>query len=474
MQSSIHVAVIGGGISGLATAYYLEREAAEQQIPLAVTVVEKGPVLGGKIATDRHDGFIIEGGPESFVTRKPWAWDLCQELGLGDRIVGTSNGKNYILHDGRPEAVPMNPVAFARSPLLSTSGKLRLLKEPFVKARRDPSDETLGSFIRRRLGDEALENLVGPAVGSIYLSDADEMSLQVTFDRFAEMEREHGSLVKGMFAMMRSRSSSSENKSKQEKPPAFATLRTGLMELVESVADHIQGDILTGTAVSEIALNPAAAPPYTLHLDNGQKLQADIIILALPAFNMADLLAPHDEGIAAQLRSIIYNSVTTVTLSFNESEIEAPFDGFGVVMPAKETSELLAVEGMSVKFPHRAPEGQFVLRAFAGGQNESLVNLPDEELLALVRRELESIFGITAAPTTHRIFRWPQANPQCGVGHLRMMDGIEEQLGEILPNLYLTGSALRGLGIPDCVRQAGDTASQVLAQIKKTSSAAAA
>jgi oxygen-dependent protoporphyrinogen oxidase len=468
METSTHVAIIGGGISGLATAYYLERDAAEQQIPLAVTVIEKVPILGGKIATDRRDGFIIEGGPESFVTRKPWAWELCQELGLAERMVGTSNGKNYILHDGRPEPVPMNPIAFARSPLLSTGGKLRLLKEPFVEARRDPSDETLGSFIRRRLGDEALENLVGPAVGSIYLSDADQMSVQVSFDRFAELEREHGSLVKGMFAMMRSRSGSSKSNSKQEKPPAFATLRTGLMELVESLADHIQGDILTGTAVTEIEHNPTAASPYTLHLDNGQTLHEDIVVLALPAYNMAELLAPYDEGIAEQLRSVIYNSVTTVSLSFNESEIEAPFDGFGVVMPAKETSQLLAVEGMSVKFPHRAPEGQFVLRAFAGGKNESLSDLPDQELLALVRSELQSIFGITATPTIHRIFRWPQANPQCGVGHLRMMDEIEQQLQELLPNLYLTGSALRGLGIPDCVRQAGDTAGQVLTQITQT------
>ncbi|NCF64515.1 MAG: protoporphyrinogen oxidase [Chloroflexi bacterium] len=468
MQSSTQVAIIGGGISGLATAYYLEQDAAEQQVPLAVTVIEKAPVLGGKIATDRRDGFIIEGGPESFVTRKPWAWELCQELGLGDRMVGTKNGKNYILHDGRPQIVPMSPVAFIRSPLLSTGGKLRLFKEPFVEARRDPSDETLGSFIRRRLGDEALENLVGPAVGSIYLSDADQMSVQVSFDRFAELEREHGSLVKGMFSMMRSRRGSSKSNSKQEKPPAFATLRTGLMELVETLADRIQGDILTGTGVSELEHNPGAAPPYALHLDDGQTLHADTVVLALPAYNMAELLAPYDEEIAGQLRSVVYNSVTTVTLSFNEAEIEAPFDGFGVVMPAKESSQLLAVEGMSVKFPHRAPEGQFVLRAFVGGHNQSLARLPDEELLALVRRELESIFGITVTPTIHRIFRWPQANPQCGVGHLRMMDEIEGQLSEMLPNLYLTGSALRGLGVPDCVRQAHDTADQVLAQIKQT------
>ncbi len=468
MQSSNHIAVVGGGISGLTAAYYLERDAAREQMPLTVTLIEKAPLLGGKIATDRQDGFIIEGGPESFVTRKPWAWELCQELGLGERMVGTKNGKNYILHDGRPELVPMSPVSFVRSPLLSTGGKLRLLKEPFVAPRRDPSDETLGSFIRRRLGDEALENLVGPAVGSIYLSDADEMSVQVSFDRFAELEREHGSLVKGMFAMMRSGSGSGKKKSKEQKPPSFATLQTGLMELVESLAAHIEGDILTGTAVTGLTYDATSALPYTLHLDNGQTLQANAVVLALPAYNMAALLEPYDEAIAGQLRTVIYNSVTTVTVAFNAAEIDAPFDGFGVVMPAKETSELLAVEGMSVKFPHRAPEGQFVLRAFVGGHNAAAAALPDEELLALVRRELEAIFGITAEPTITRIFRWPHANPQCGVGHLSMMDGIEQQLGEILPNLYLTGAALRGLGIPDCVRQAGETVDQLLAQVKNS------
>jgi len=471
MQSSINVAVIGGGISGLATAYYLERDAAEARIPLTVTLVEKAPVLGGKIATERRDGFIIEGGPESFVTRKPWAWELCQELGLNERLVGTKNGKNYILHDGRPAIVPMDPVSFIRSPLLTTNGKLRLFKEPFVEARTDPSDETLGSFIRRRLGDEALENLVGPAVGSIYLSDADQMSVQVSFDRFAELEREHGSLVKGMMAMMRSKRKAGGKNGKEEKkakPPSFATLQTGLMELVETLAERIEGDILTGTGVTEIAYDPTNAPPFSLQLDNGQSLQADIVVLALPGYNMADLLAPYDEEIAAELRSVIYNSVTTVTVAFNAAEIRAPFDGFGVVMPAKETSQLLAVEGMSVKFPHRAPEGQFVLRAFVGGHNAKAAALSDRDLLILVRSELLSIFGITAKPTIHSIFRWPQANPQCGVGHLSMMDGIEEQLGEILPNLYLTGAALRGLGIPDCVRQAGETTEKVLANIKET------
>jgi oxygen-dependent protoporphyrinogen oxidase len=476
MQASTRAAVIGGGISGLATAYYLERDAAEAQIPVSVTLIEKAPVLGGKIATERRDGFIIEGGPESFVTRKPWAWELCQELGLQERLVGTKNGKNYILHDGRPAIVPMNPVAFIRSPLLTTNGKLRLFKEPFVEARTDPSDETLGSFIRRRLGDEALENLVGPAVGSIYLSDADQMSVQVSFDRFAELEREHGSLVKGMFAMMSSRrKEASENgkKEKKEKPPSFATLRTGLMELVEALEARIDGDILTGTGVTEIAYDPTSAPPYRLQLDDDQILEADIVILALPGYNMADLLAPFDQDVAEKLRSVIYNSVTTVTVAFNESEIEAPFDGFGVVMPAKETSQLLAVEGMSVKFPHRAPEGQFVLRAFVGGHNPKAAALSDKDLLILVRSELLSIFGITAKPTIHSIFRWPKANPQCGVGHLAMMDEIEEQLAEILPNLYLTGAALRGLGIPDCVRQAGETTEKVLAQVQKTAAATA-
>ncbi|MEJ2748792.1 MAG: protoporphyrinogen oxidase [Anaerolineae bacterium] len=456
------IVIIGGGVSGLATTYYLEKLARELDLPIRCTVIESASVLGGKISTDRSHGFITEGGPESFVTRKRQAWELCQELGLGDRLVGTTErGKNYILHNGRPQIVPMGPVDAIRTPLLSFKGKLRVLQEPFVAPRTDPSDETLGDFLRRRVGDEIVENVVAPAMGSVYLSDVNQVSTQVVFGQFADMEREHGSLVKGMFALMKQRKAERQlaeqngQSVKKEKLPTFMTLRGGLMELIETLAEKIEGDILLDSKVTAVTHNPTHAQPYQLTLAGGQTIHADRVVLAIPAFAMADLLADFDTAVAQNLRAVHYNPVATISVAYNKADIPEPFDGFGVVVPESEPSKLLAIEAVSNKFGHRSPADQTVLRAFVGGyRHEELIDLPDDELSALVEKELASIFNIQAAPTFVRIFRWQPANPQYGVGHLAMVAEVERKLQEQLPGLHLTGSGMRGMGIPDCARQA--------------------
>ncbi|MCP5098358.1 MAG: protoporphyrinogen oxidase [Chloroflexi bacterium] len=467
---AFNIAIVGGGISGLTMAYELEKAAAEKGFPLNTVLIESTPQLGGKIATHRSGDFVMEGGPESFVTRKPEAWELCHELGIEDRLVGTaSSGKNYVLLNGRPAAVPMSPVSLIKTPLLSTSAKFRLLKEPFTAPRTDPSDESLGSFLRRRIGDEAVDNLAKPAIGSIYLGDVDAMSVQVSFGQFAEMERSHGSLVKGMFAMMKAKKAAREATDEPVvKKPTFATLRGGLMELVDAVASKLNGTILTETAVTAIDHTPTNSHPYQLTLSNGGgTLEVDAVVLATPTFVMADLLDVHDTAVATQLRDVIYNPVATVNVSFNRSDIADPFDGFGVVVPEHENSQLLAVEGMSVKFPHRAPDDQFVLRAFVGGRHQAeLVDWSDDELVALVCAELKTIFDITTAPTMSKVFRWRPANPQPSVGHLTMIENVEAQLKTTLPNLYLIGAGLRGQGIPDCIRQARKLTTQIVNEIQ--------
>ncbi|MEZ4591591.1 MAG: protoporphyrinogen oxidase [Chloroflexota bacterium] len=470
MDEKIDVVIVGGGISGLAAAYYLEQEARQQGLALQTTVLEKAPQLGGKIATQRQDGFIFEGGPESFVTRKPEAWDLCQELGLGDRLVGTTrSGDNYVLHNGRPAIVPSGPGSFLSTPLLSAGGKLRLLKEPFVKPRTAASDESLGSFLRRRLGDEMVDNVVKAAIGSVYLGDVDEMSVQVSFGRFAEMERQHGSVVKGMVALMREKSAArkASGAPRPAKKPSFATLQNGLMDLIEALAEAIEGEILLDTAVTNLHHDLTFPKPYALALRNGRTLLADLVILATPTFVMADLLEGLVEtAVTDQLHNIPYNPVTTVNVAFNRAEIDNPFDGFGVVVPESESSQLLAIEGMSAKFPHRAPADQFVLRAFVGGQNQpELADLPEAALIRLVRQELAQIFNITAEPTQVHVQRWLPANPQPPVGHLAMIAQIERTLAQQLPQLYLTGAGLRGQGIPDCIRQSRDLVSQIMANL---------
>ncbi|MCB8926868.1 MAG: protoporphyrinogen oxidase [Ardenticatenaceae bacterium] len=477
-QLRSEIVIIGGGISGLAAAYYLEKEARANGLAIHTTVVEKETQLGGKIATQRHDGFVFEGGPESFVTRKPEAWELCHELGLGDRLVGTtSSGKNYVLHNGRPAIVPTGPVSLLSTPLLSAGGKLRLLKEPFVKPRTAASDESLGSFLRRRLGDEMVENIVKPAIGSVYLGDVDGMSVQVSFGRFAEMEQKHGSVVKGMFALMKERSAErkTSGEARPAKKPSFATLQNGLMEMVETLAAQIDGEILLDTAVSSLQHNPTQAQPYTLTLSDGRTLQADVVVLATPTFVSAELLEDVAEtAVTDQLHAIPYNPVTTVNVAFNRSEIHDPFDGFGVVVPAAETSRLLAIEGMSVKFPHRAPGDQFVLRAFVGGQADpELAERSDEELIKLVRQELANIFDITAEPTQVHIQRWLPANPQPPIGHLAMITQIERTLAQELPQLYLTGAGLRGQGIPDCIRQSRNLVAQIVTDLQTKTEALA-
>ncbi|WP_420640679.1 protoporphyrinogen oxidase [Candidatus Leptofilum sp.] len=474
----MNVVIVGGGISGLATAYYLEKEARQNGIALQATIVEKAVQLGGKIATQRRDGYIFEGGPESFVTRKPEAWELCQELGLQDRLVGTTRpGKNYVLRNGRPAIVPSGPGTFLSTPLLSASGKLRLLKEPFVKPRTDASDESLGDFLRRRLGNEMVDNIVKPAIGSVYLGDVDEMSVQVSFGRFAQMEQQHGSVVKGMFGLMKEKRAArkASGEPRPARKPAFATLQNGLMEMIETLADQIEGEILLDTAVTNLHHDLTHAQPYALSLSNGRTLRADLVVLATPTFVMADLLQGLVEtAVTDQLHAIPYNPVTTVNFAFNRNEIADPFDGFGVVVPENESSQLLAVEGMSAKFPHRAPDDQFVLRAFVGGQNEpELASLPETELIKLVRHELEQIFGIAAQPTQIHIQRWLPANPQPPVGHLVMIAQIEQTLAAHLPQLYLTGAGLRGQGIPDCIRQSRNLVTQIMANLQTKTEALA-
>lgn len=470
-QPKLEIAIVGGGISGLAAAYYLEKEAKQHKWTIHTTIVEKEAQPGGKIFTRRRDGFVFEGGPESFVTRKPEAWDLCHELGLQDRLVGTTRpGKNYVLHNGRPAIVPDGPASFLSTPLLSAKAKRRLLKEPFVAPRTDASDESLGSFLRRRLGDEMVDNIVKPAIGSVYLGDVDAMSVQVSFGRFAEMEQKHGSVVKGMFALMREKRAErkASGAPRPPKKPAFATLQNGLMELVEALAEQVEGEILLETAVSRLTYDPTNAHPYTLELSNGRSLNANLLVLATPTFVMADLLAGVVEtAVTDQLRAILYNPVTTVNVAFNRSDIADPFDGFGVVVPESETSQLLAVEGMSAKFPHRAPDDQFVLRAFVGGQKQpQLADLPEAELINLVRQELANIFDIDAQPTQIHIQRWQPANPQPAVGHLAMITEIEKLLAGQLPGLYLTGAGLRGQGIPDCIRQSRDLVEKITADLQ--------
>jgi oxygen-dependent protoporphyrinogen oxidase len=471
-QTQSHVAIIGAGIAGLATAYYLQTRARAANLSLSYTLVEKTPQFGGKIITNTTGGFLIEGGPDSFISQKPWARQLCLELGLKDRLIGTNDAKRktFIVHKGRLKAlpdgvmliIPTRFVPFALSTLISPLGKLRMAMDLFIPAKKGDADESLSSFIRRRLGKEALDRIAEPLMAGIYVADPENLSLQSTFPRFIAMEKKYGSLTRGMLSQIKARAAQHKAGTLPAPLPLFMTLRGGLTELVNTLVGRLEGELLTGVGLDRLEPPTQGQDGYQLHLSNGETRTADAVVLATPAPGTANLLDPLVPDVAHQLRQIRYLSTATVSLAFKRSDISHPLNGFGFVVPKSEPCRLMACTWVSTKFDHRAPEDHVLLRVFVGGyKHQALVDLSDEELLTLVRAELKAIMGITAEPTRKEIYRWPHGNAQYDVGHLDRVTQIETQVAQALPGLYLTGSSFRGVGLPDCIHQAEQTVEQI-------------
>jgi oxygen-dependent protoporphyrinogen oxidase len=478
IHSNPHIAIVGGGIAGLATAYYLQQRGRQAGLSLTYTLIESASAFGGTIITEVSEGFVIEGGPDCFITQKPAALHLCRELGLEGRLIGTNDAlrKVYVLDGGRlrplPDGVmlviPTKFAPFVLSPLISLPGKARMGLDFFIPPRREGGDESLADFIRRRLGQEALDKIAEPLMAGIHVADPERLSLHSTFPRFVELEQKYGSLIKGMLAQ-KARLAARKSQGAERELSIFMTLRGGLGELVETLAARLEGQTLRGTHVVGLERAPDSLrrgdERYCLRLEDGQTLLADAVVLATPAYVAAELIEPMNPALATKLRAIRYVSTATVSLGFRRSEFEHPLDGFGFVVSARDRSRLMACTWTSTKFSGRAPDGHVSVRGFVGGpRNEGLVNLPDEALIRLVREELRSVMGVGARPVMARVYRWPQANPQYDVGHLEQVDDIEA-MAATLPGLYLTGSAYRGVGIPDCIEQARKTAEAVVAQL---------
>ena len=460
------VAIVGGGITGLAAAWSLQ----QQDPPPNYTLLESSNRWGGKILTDElpaspEESFIIEGGPDSFITQKPWAWQLARQLGLADRLLPTNDAqrKVYVLHRGRPVSlpdgvmliVPTKFTPFVTSPLVSPWGKMRMGLEWFVSPKLDQEDETLADFIRRRLGDEALDKIAEPLLSGIYNADAEQQSLLATFPRFRALEEKHGSLIRGMLAAKKIRRPQ-PSPNGQRPPSVFISFRGGMQELVQGLETQLTGECLLNAAVETV--EPCAGG-YMLTLQDGRRIIAKAVLLAVPAFVAANLIDPFNPPVAAGLRAIRYVSTGTISLAYKRQEFHHPLNGFGVVIPRSEKRRINAITWTSTKFDHRAPADHVMLRVFFGGsRTPEAMDLDDDDLLQMVRTELEAIMGITSTPTRHRIYRWFKANPQYDVGHLERVAEIEAALS---PGLFVAGSPYRGIGIPDCVRQAQEAAQQL-------------
>jgi oxygen-dependent protoporphyrinogen oxidase len=496
-----HIAIIGGGIAGLSTAYHLQKAAAEAEQPISYTLLEQSDRWGGKIATETiteysDEPFIVEGGPDSFITQKPWALQLARELELDDELLPTNDHlrKTFVLNKGKPTPlpdgvlliVPTKIKPFALSTLISPLGKLRMGMDLFIPPKMDDEDETLAQFIERRLGSEALDKIAEPLMSGIYNADAQMQSLMATFPRFRAIEQKYGSLTKGMIAGQKARaqaaSNGASNGSHPPKPQTsmFMSMQKGMDDFVAEIQARLTGDLRLETAVTKIEISESALSlskdqrsenepsttnlqspiSYTLTLSDGSTLSADKIILAVPAFVAAKLLADLSPHAAKELDAIRYVSTGTISLGYRRDELNHPLDGFGIVIPRSEKRKINAITWSSTKFNQRAPNGYALLRIFFGGsRTPEMMEADDTKILSTVRRELQEIMGVNANPLFHRIYRWQRSNPQYDVGHLDRVDAIEKAMPQ---NIFVTGSPYRGIGIPDCVRQGKETAQKVI------------
>ena len=455
----MHITIIGGGIAGLATAFYLEKKAREEGREIQYVLLERDDRWGGKIATEFVDGFLVEGGPDLLLTQKPAGIQLCKDLGLADRLIPTNNDRQrtFLVRDGKlvafPEDFSLVPSKFwplVTSPLFSLCGKVRMGLEVFVPRRRDEGDESLASFIGRRLGKEAVR-IGGAMLAGIHSADAERLSMRGAFPMYVAMEQRYGSLIKGVRAMRKTRVKSSA---------MFQTLIGGLGEMVDTLVARLDGDLRRGVAVGSVRKADGGFEVVA----GDEVIGTDAVVMATPAYVSADLVADFAPGLSLMLRGVRYVSTATVSLAYRKRDVEGQhdFEGFGFLSPKHEGRRITACTWVSTKLNFRAPDDGVLVRTFVGGTGrEDLVALDDETMIAQSREELEDLMGLTADPLFARIFRWKRGRPQFDVGHLDRVAEMEHLAAQV-GGLYLTGSAYRGSAIPDCIVQAVDTADRIL------------
>lgn len=456
------IAIVGGGISGLAAAFALEerRRAGEA---LEFVVYESGPRFGGVLFTEQVQGCLIEAGPDSFLTEKPWAADLCRRLGIEDQIIGSNDAdrKTYILVKGKLVPMPdglmfMVPTKLSPailSSLFSPATKLRVAREWWYPARPSNGDESVAALVDRHYGAEMVDRLADPLLAGVYGGEAAQLSARAVLPRLVEMESKYGSLGRGMLAARKN------VKRSGPAPPIFSSLKGGMQQLAEALVARLPAEALR-------ANSPVQA---VQRQDRGWVVSAGYasdqfaaVIVATPATAAAPLLEIASAELASDLRAISYSSSVTVALGFDQNVRANLPAGFGFLVPRREGKRLLAATFVHNKFPHRAPKDIAVVRCFLGGsRDEQVLQLTDENILNIVRNELRQILGVKADPLFTRLYRWRGAMAQYTVGHLERLQRIEGLVKQ-LPGLALAGNAYRGIGVPDCIRSGEAAVQQVL------------
>jgi oxygen-dependent protoporphyrinogen oxidase len=454
------IVVVGGGISGLAAAHRLIELGVSQT---NITLLEASGRLGGTLETTHRDGFLLERGPDSFISEKPEAVALAQRLGLESHLIQTNEQyrRSFIVRNGRLRPVPEGFQLLAPSriwPFISTDiftlpGKLRMAADLLLPRRRSngSDDESLASFVRRRLGRQALERMAQPMVGGIYTADPETLSLRATLPRFLDMERQHRSLI---LAMMR-----------QGQKPGTSGARYSLflsfdrgMEVLANALAEVVSNVRLKTRVTELSFNSRT---WRIKADSGESFEADAVCLAVPAYTAAKLLENIDHGLASQLNAIKYASTATINFAYPRAAVQHPLNGFGFVVPFVEKRSLIACTFSNVKFDNRAPDDHVLLRAFAGGALQPDVFALDEsQLVTRIEADLRELLNIDRKPLFTEVAKWERSMPQYDVGHLDRVQAIENEARGVT-GLALAGNAYRGAGIPDCIRS-GEAAAKFL------------
>jgi oxygen-dependent protoporphyrinogen oxidase len=457
------IAVIGGGISGLSAAFTLEKH-RRKGIPLEYVLLESSNRFGGVIQTERLDGCVLEAGPDSFLTEKPWAADLCRELGLGDQLIGSNDAerKTYLLvkkrlvsiPDGLMFMVPTRLVPTFFSPLFSWRTKLRILREWFYRRGENHEESTVANFVQRHYGREMVERVADPLLAGVYGGSADELSVLSVLPRFLEMEQKYGSLGKGMVAMRKRRGASAG-------APLFTSLKQGIQQMVDALLAQIPEPMRRTDARIQSVSREAG---HWQVVSNGGSEEFDAVIVATPAYVTADLLHSETE-LTKELSAIPYSSSMTVILGY-EADIRASLPlGFGFLVPRTGNLHILAATFVHNKFPHRAPADRALIRCFLGGnREEEILRRSDDEIQSVVLRELAQVLGLQAAPLLVRISRWRKAMAQYPVGHSSRIARIRNLLAQA-SGLALAGNAYSGIGVPDCIRSGSEAAAKVLTDL---------
>jgi oxygen-dependent protoporphyrinogen oxidase len=475
----MRIAIIGGGISGLSAAFYLERERAAGA-PVDYTLFESSERLGGVMFSDRVGDCVVEGGPDSFLTEKPWAAQLCAELGIAGDLIGSNDAERitYIVVKGRlvpmPDGlmflVPTKLIPTALSPLFSWQTKLRMLRELLLSPPRAQRDESVAQMVRRHFGAEVVDRLADPLLSGVYGGDAASLSVRAVLPRFVEMESKYGSLCRAMLASQRRLAEM--RKAPGYKPkPLFSSLKGGMQQLIDAVVARLNPQSLrTGTVVESLSRSQAG---WELATAQGTE-KFDAVIFATPARIASKMLSRIDEQLAADLGGVQYSSSVTVTLGYEREQLSMCPPGFGFLVPRSEGTRMLATTFVHTKFPFRAPPNKALVRCFLGGaKDQQVLTLSDEELSALVRRELAQIAGIQADPWFVKIYRWDRAMAQYTPGHLERIERIGAALKR-MRNLAIAGNFYKGIGVPDCVRTGREAAQQMAALARAKEAAAQA